>query len=71
MQSLVTTADVSFGPGPGRRTTRSAGIALTVRGQVEGLDEDGFRKAAEVAKVGCPVSKALKAVDITLDAALA
>jgi lipoyl-dependent peroxiredoxin len=70
VQSLVTTADVSFGPDPdgGYKISR---IALTVRGQVEGLDEDGFRKAAEVAKVGCPVSKALKAVDITLDAALA
>ncbi len=45
------------------------GIALTTRARVPGLDEDGFRKAAEAAKEGCPVSQALK-VDITLDAAL-
>jgi osmotically inducible protein OsmC len=47
------------------------GITLTVRGEVEGLDADGFAQAAQAAKVGCPVSKALAAVDITLDAALA
>ena len=40
---------------------------VTVSGDVEGLDADGFRAAAEAAKVGCPVSKALAAVDITLD----
>src|SRR3954469_12902158 len=34
-------------------------IKLTVRGEVEGLDEAGFRAAAEAAKAGCPVSKAL------------
>ncbi len=46
------------------------GIKLTVRGEVDGLDEAGFLEAAETAKVGCPISKALAAVDITLDAAL-
>ena len=46
------------------------GITLTVRGEVEGLDADGFRKAAEEARVGCPVSKALTGVEITVDAAL-
>lgn len=46
------------------------GIKLTVRVEVEGLDADGFQKAAEAAKAGCPISKALKAVDITMDAAL-
>jgi lipoyl-dependent peroxiredoxin len=46
------------------------GIKLTVRGGVEGLDAAGFDQAAQAAKVGCPISKALKAVDITLDAAL-
>ena len=46
-------------------------IKLTVRGEVEGLDEAGFRQAAEAAKAGCPVSKALAGVpDIQLDAAL-
>jgi osmotically inducible protein OsmC len=47
-------------------------IHLTVRGQVEGLDQEGFRAAADEAKENCPVSKALASVpDITLDAALA
>ena len=43
-----------------------------MRGTVDGLDEAGFVAAAEKAKAGCPVSKALTGVDkITLDAALA
>ena len=69
-QSLEVTADVSLGPDPagGFRLT---GIALKVVGEVEGLDADGFRKAAESAKAGCPVSKALTGVEITLDASLA
>jgi len=49
---------------------RLTGIKITVRGEVEGLDEAGFLKAAETAKDGCPVSKALTGVEITLDAAL-
>ena len=44
-------------------------IALTTRARVPGLDEDGFREAAEAAKAGCPVSQALR-VEISLDAAL-
>jgi osmotically inducible protein OsmC len=68
-QSLEVRADVSLGPDPagGFRLT---GIKLTVRGEVDGLDEAGFKQAAEAAKAGCPVSKALTGVDITLDAAL-
>lgn len=47
-------------------------IALSVRGDVPGLDEAGFREAAEGAKANCPVSKALENnVEITLDATLA
>jgi osmotically inducible protein OsmC len=46
-------------------------IALSVRGDVPGVDEAGFREAAEGAKVNCPVSKALEGnVPITLDASL-
>jgi lipoyl-dependent peroxiredoxin len=67
--SLEVTADVTLGQKDGAPTI--TGIKLTVRGQVDGLDEDGFVKAAESAKTGCPVSKALAAVDMTLDAALA
>jgi osmotically inducible protein OsmC len=68
-QSLDVRADVSLGPDKagGFRLT---GITLTVRGEVDGLDADGFAKAAADAKATCPVSKALTGVDITLDAAL-
>ncbi|MFI8569518.1 OsmC family protein [Rhodococcus sp. NPDC078407] len=67
-QSLEVTADVSLGPDqPGFKLT---GIKLTVRGEVEGLDADGFAKAAQAAKESCPVSKALTGVEITLDASL-
>jgi osmotically inducible protein OsmC len=33
---------------------------LEVKGKVPGLDADGFRQAAEAAKDGCPISRALK-----------
>jgi lipoyl-dependent peroxiredoxin len=39
---------------------RVVSSALTVRGTVPGLDADGFRRAAEAAKDGCPISQALK-----------
>jgi len=38
---------------------------------VPGMSLDAFRQAAEAAKEGCPVSQALKAVPITLEARLA
>ncbi|PZS18082.1 MAG: peroxiredoxin [Pseudonocardiales bacterium] len=68
-KTLDVRADVSLGPDPagGFRLT---GITLTVRGTVDGLNAGGFTKAADDAKAGCPVSKALTGVDITLDAAL-
>ncbi|CAN5564807.1 OsmC family protein [soil metagenome] len=43
-------------------------IHLTTEGQVPGIDEAAFKQATEKAKTGCPVSKALKAVPITLEA---
>ena len=67
--ALDVTADVTLGPDPagGFRLT---GIVLKVRGEVDGLDTAGFEAAAATAKAGCPVSKALTGVEITLDAAL-
>jgi lipoyl-dependent peroxiredoxin len=44
---------------------------LTVRGEVDGIDEAAFQQAAETAKEGCPVSNALGGVEISLDASLA
>lgn len=58
---LRTSAEVDFQPGTG-----ITAIRLHVSGDVPGLDADGFRAAAEDAKVNCPVSQALSAVPITL-----
>ena len=68
-QAIDVQADVSLGPDPagGFKLT---GIKLTVRGEVDGLNDEQFAEAANAAKAGCPVSKALTGVDITLDAAL-
>ncbi|MBD0669794.1 OsmC family protein [Streptomyces sp. CBMA156] len=63
---LTTRADVTFQPGTG-----ITGIHLTVVGEVPGLDEAGFVKAAEDAKANCPVSQALTGTTITLSASLA
>ena len=44
---------------------------LTLVGTVPGIEEDAFLDAANTAKTGCPVSKALAGnVEITLDASL-
>ena len=69
VEALDVRADVTLGPDPagGFHLT---GIALTVRGEVTGLDAAGFAQAAEDAKASCPISKALTGVDISLDAAL-
>jgi lipoyl-dependent peroxiredoxin len=65
-KTLDVGADVTLAPDPagGFRITD---IKLTVSGEVEGLDADGFRSAAEGAKAACPVSKALTGTDITLE----
>jgi osmotically inducible protein OsmC len=63
---LETSAEVDFQPGKGITQIR-----LSVRGTVDGIDNDTFVAAAEDAKKNCPVSQALAGVDITLDAALA
>jgi lipoyl-dependent peroxiredoxin len=67
---LETDAQVTLDDADGGFSITS--IHLTVRGEVNGLDEAGFKQAAEEAKQNCPVSKALAAVpEITLDASLA
>ena len=45
-------------------------IELTTEGDVPGIDEAAFLEAAEGAKANCPVSKALAAVEISLNASL-
>ena len=65
-ETLSTSATVTFVPGTG--ITKSV---LDVEGTVPGLDEAGFREAAEGAKENCPVSKALKGnVELSVTARL-
>jgi len=68
-QALDVQADVTLGPDPAGGFAIT-GIKLTVRGEVDGMDEATFKKVAEAAKSGCPVSKALTGTTITLDAGL-
>lgn len=46
-------------------------IALTCEADVSGVDAAKFNEIAQATKKGCPVGKALAAVNITLDAKLA
>ena len=70
VQALDVSAAVTFGADQEAGGFKLTGIVLTVRGEVDGLDDAAFKDAAAKAKAGCPISKALAAVDITLDAAL-
>ncbi len=45
-------------------------IHLTTKVAAPGLDQAKFQELANNAKVGCPLSKVLKAAEITLDASL-
>jgi osmotically inducible protein OsmC len=66
-QRLSVSSTVTFVPGTG--ITRSA---LDVEGDVPGIDEAAFQKAAEDAKEGCPVSMALREnVELSVTARLA
>ena len=66
--SLEVNCTVTFDP-VALRVTRSV---LDVTGDVPGIDEAAFRQAAEAAKEGCPVSRALsKDVAVELRATLA
>src|SRR5687767_4683798 len=69
-QKLEVSASVTFDKvGEGFKVTSSA---LEVRGQVRGIDETAFRKAAEAAKDGCPISQALKGnVELSVKTTLA
>lgn len=65
-ESLDTKVEVTFQPGEG-----ITGSHITVVGKVPDLSADDFVRFAEEAKAGCPVSKALAGVPITLDASAA
>lgn len=63
--NLRVEAAVTLVPGTG-----ITGSALTLVGTVPGIDNATFLQLAEKAKANCPVSKALGAIDITLEAKL-
>jgi osmotically inducible protein OsmC len=65
-ESVHTVAKVNFGPVDGGFAITK--IELTTEGKVPGIDAATFKQFAEDAKKNCPVSKALAAVEITLDA---
>jgi lipoyl-dependent peroxiredoxin len=64
-ESVDTEANVTFQPGEG-----ITGIVLKVKARVPGMSAEDFQAAAQNAKENCPVSKALAAVPITLEAEL-
>lgn len=69
VNSVKTDATVTLGVVDGAPTITA--IALTTVGDVPGIDESAFKEAAEGAKAGCPVSRALAGVpEVTLDASL-
>ncbi|MCP1199216.1 OsmC family protein [Notoacmeibacter sp. MSK16QG-6] len=43
---------------------------ITLEGHVPGINDETFQKLATKAKEGCPLSKALASIEITLDARL-
>lgn len=68
-ERLDVSATVTFAQTEGGAKVSSS--ALDVTGTVPGIDEPAFRKAAESARDGCPVSGALKGnVDISMTARL-
>ncbi len=62
---IHTDATVQFGPAPGGGFSISR-VDLKTDATVPGIDQAAFEKTAAGAKENCPVSKALKAVEITL-----
>lgn len=68
--TLEVQSEITYGPaaGGGFEITESA---LTLTAKVPGIDEAKFKELAEKAKAGCPVSKALGAIKVTLETRLA
>ncbi len=69
VDSVETTAKVSLGQQGGDPAI--TGIELTTKAKVQGIDDSKFQEIAAAAKEGCPVSKALAATEISLNAELA
>jgi osmotically inducible protein OsmC len=67
-ESVRTTARVSIEKDDGGFSIKRSELSSEVK--VEGLDEEEFQKYADEAKQGCPVSRALGAIEISLEAKL-
>jgi lipoyl-dependent peroxiredoxin len=67
-EKIHTTARVSIEPDAGGFSITK--IALDTEAKIKGIDEKTFQEKALAAKSGCPVSKALMNVPITLQANL-
>jgi len=65
-ESLDAKAVVTLVPGTG-----ITGSALTLVGTVPGITADKFKELADKAKGECPISRALGAIKVSLDARLA
>lgn len=67
-KSVETRADVTLGTVDGAPAITK--IKLNVKGQIPDIEDDEFQEFATGAKENCPVSKALKGVEISVDAHL-
>jgi len=68
---IEVTAEVDLGPDSANGGFILTAIRLTASIEADGLDDAGFDTAVKAAEQGCPVSKALRAVPITVDASRA
>src|SRR5688572_32194331 len=67
-ESVTTTATVNLETVDGAPTVNR--IHLDAVGVVPGIDEAAFQKAADGARQNCPISRLLKAAEITVNARL-
>ncbi len=67
--SIDTDAQVTLTPGDGGFSITA--IALKLTAKIPNIDQAQFSQIADGAKANCPISKALSAVPITLEATLA
>jgi lipoyl-dependent peroxiredoxin len=66
--AIDTTATVTMEPVDGAQTVTR--IHLDLVATIPGADDAAFQAAAAAAKAGCPISRLLKAAEITLSARL-
>lgn len=67
-EHLEVTSKVTLDERDGAPTVTTS--ELTVKGRVPGIDQAQFEQAAADAGTGCPISRALAGVDITVNATL-